>query len=502
MAFVNEQRNRYSKVWDDDVNGGQYITASVVPLHHESVIDSGNYDTENDFTLNRMNNAQLNGWMMNNNGFHVALQGFPETGNQPPQGTLAFGGRKGQHWIGLRPDAIGYLRWPTRTFTNISGAPDFNAANLSRTNNLIPFAETGPDITLNRGFTGSWANLWTTPGGGAVDWVFSSNSLVLKQDIILNQEARDFAASQYPGGPLTQTWFGLRYALEWRDIPRAIADSVLENITDGDFEGQYIELQDTQLRRLGIILPGTMYVRNRGGRVPVRKRLYFDGTDWFLFIGGRADQVNALQPGALVIDPPIAEEDITQNSDDAHERGNGTVSLNGFSNVIYLGDYSAGDYQNLQGGFRFQSIPIDQGTTMTSASITLYRLSLSGTPELRVHCQDADNAGTFTTTGSDLSNRAVTTGALWDTTTTPNLGTGNNQDITSTDIGADVETVVGRVGWSNNNAIVVLVRDVNTAGNDFLTIEDFNAAGTNEARFNATTAAGGGGTILPMMMHL
>jgi len=495
VPWVNEQRDRHSKVWEDDqIPGRKWISSSMVPLHHESVLDSGNFDTENDFMLNPVNNSRLNGYLMNRNGFHVTVQTTPARGAQSPQGTLSFGGRKGQHWISLRPESLGYFDWDSRVYTDISNAPDFGDLNTEI--HTADFAKGGPNIRLNRGFTGTWSNVWTTPGGGAVDWIFNANSIELKQDLIINQAARDYYQAQGNDG-----YFGVRYELTWRDIPRVLADRIERNTQDDDFEGDFVELEDADLNRLGVILPGAIYVRNRGGRVRVRKRLYKEQGTWYLFLGALSSEIANLLPGDLIIDPPITTEAVGINSDDAHENNIGAIGLSGYANRLYMGDYSSGNNSNMQSGFRFQTVPIDNAATVNSASVTLYRTGLSGTPELRVHCQDADNAGTFTTTTNDISGRAVTTGVLWNTTTTPNLGTGNNQDITSTDLASDVQTVVNRAGWASNNSLVVIIRDVNTAGFDYLTVEDFNSANTNEARFDADVDAASGAALVVGNLH-
>lgn len=490
--------SRKLKRWEHDSGDGrQRISACISPLNYESTIDSGVFDSTVDMTPQRINNAQLNGWRVTANGYHFAYQGFDAAQSQPERGTLAFGGRKGQHWLGLRPHRIGYLHWPTRTPQFIGGTATFATPTL--TTNTVPIGKDDADpnvINVNLGFRATIADLWTTPGGGSVDWEIHGNGGILKQALVINQAARDWIETNAPPTtPAGQTWFGIFYRVEWRDIPRVLKSAVLQNITDGDFElnpAQDLRLETALNERLGFVGPGEIYVRNRGGRVDIRQRWYYDGSDWWLAIGGNvADINNDLVDGDLVIDPPISEESVQQDSDDAYQDSAGNMNLNGYNQQWFTGDYNGYPFTS---GLRFQSIPIAQGATINSASITAWCTyeDTRGNPDVDIYCEDVDDAGTFTTANNNIGGRTRTT-ATTNFTNNPI----NGQDYTWSGLSDEVQEVVNRSGWASNNAIVFLLINGNSPANSSNGFQDYGGAQA-AARFNASTAAAGAGAPIPI----
>ena len=66
MAWVEQQtlRGRGSKTWRDDATGLFHTHASIARLHYETALDSGIYDGEIAALPTRINNAQLDGWLV------------------------------------------------------------------------------------------------------------------------------------------------------------------------------------------------------------------------------------------------------------------------------------------------------------------------------------------------------------------------------------------------------------------------------------------------------
>lgn len=499
MPWVNEVRGRnWKRVNHDSDPNRRRLVASLGPLHYESVPDSGVWDSEVDLSLKRVQSAALNGWMVDTNGWHFAYQGFSPVGGQPAQGTLAFGGRQGQHWIGLRPLRVGYLRWNQRTPEFVGGAPTFSTPSLIEKEKTIGINDADPHTwTMKLGMEANMSNLWTTPGGGSVSWQIRANSGQLRQEFVINQAGREWIENNAPPStPAGQTWFGMFFALEWRNIPRARLKGVLQDIASGDFEDDAdggLQLEDDAGRVLGEFMPDHIFVRSGGlpvgGRVVPRRRFYFDGTNWFMFVGANVRDMNQnLLPGDLVIDPAISQEQISGNFDDATQGGS-TMYRSGQYDKDNMG-YSA--YNTWHSGFRFQTVPIPNAATINSASITVYRVSggLYGSPTMDIYCEDGDSPGQFTNSNNNISGRTRTTAkTAW------NGGFGSDSsDVQSPDIAGAVEEVVARAGWSSNNDLVVLViSTTGGGGNNIFQVEDFNAAGTNHARFDASYTAAGGG---------
>jgi len=488
MPWVNEERyKRCKKVYHDTDPGRYRVSSTQCVQHYESSIDSGTFDTEVDLRLDRTNNARLNGWRVNTNGWHFAYQGFAATQNQSPIGTVGYGGRKGQNFLTLRPYRIGFLRWPTRTFQPIGGAPVFTTP--TRVNNTKTFGidDADPSVwTINAGFTSTVSNIWTL-GAGSVDWAIKTGGSWLKQDFILDQAARDFATAQFNNGPAIDNWFGIAYRVGFAGVPRGRLNGILRNLQNDDFtvgNGDSFSMEDAIGRKLGYFGPGEIHVPNRGGRIDIQKRFYFDGSAWWFFIGGRVNEINQnLMPGNLVIDPPIGEEDITQDSDDASQSGSG-MNLSGAGNAIFTG--GNGYYHS---GWRFQSVPIGNGDTITSATLEPTRatagVDFSGVT-INLYGEDADNMGTFTTAANNLTGRGRTatptalTGADW-----PSVGARGSWDVAT-----PVADITTRGGWASNNALGFLA--ITTSSTGFLGWDDYSGGVADAADFNADVTAAAG----------
>lgn len=133
---------------------------------------------------------------------------------------------------------------------------------------------------------------------------------------------------------------------------------------------------------------------------------------------------------------------ISQSTDDV----NGQAATNTTSTLIYQ------EAANTYGGYRFQNVTIPPGSTITSATLSVYVQNASyDTPNMEFYCQAADNPGTFTNdedwftaTRSWTTNKATWTGT--------DIGTGWK---TTANFAAALQEVIDRSGWASGNAIVV-----------------------------------------------
>ena len=101
----------------------------------------------------------------------------------------------------------------------------------------------------------TWNDLWKTPGGGADDISWRVDGRQLKEEIVVNQAAREWIRDNAPPStPTDETWFGFVFRLDVADIPRWIRAGVLQDI-EGDFadDGQAIRLEDAQGRLLAFM---------------------------------------------------------------------------------------------------------------------------------------------------------------------------------------------------------------------------------------------------------
>lgn len=500
MPWANETRFRRAKVVQHTEDPNRFrIAASVAAMHYESEIDSGIFDAEVNLRPSRVQTAALNGWRITSNGWHFAYQGFPAVGSQPPQGTIGFGGRRGQHWLTLRPTRIGYIDWRDRSFDPIGGAPQFGTPVLLDQSHQIGIDDDDPNVwTLRNGFTIDVADIWTTPNGGSVRWQMRGSGGQLKQDFVINQAARQWIANNRPPTtPATDTYFVIAFRMDFSGIPRLDLGGTDRSKAGDDFEVlDNLVMRDVVGRRLAHFGFGDIYVPGRGGTVPIKKRIFFNGTDWWFVIGANVAQMNQnLLPGDLVIDPPISEEDITVNSDDAMQNYNsaGNMSLSGNNNQVYVGDYA----RQYHMGFRFQSVPIANGATINSATLEPRATGTGATTGItfRVYCEDIDDAPTFTTTANNLTGRTRTTAFFGGTAT--DLPAANNR--AAWDVSGPLDELVNRAGWANNNDLAFLVI-TQSNNNNYWGFNDYNGGAANAADFNAdVTTGGGGGLAIPIV---
>ncbi len=145
---------------------------------------------------------------------------------------------------------------------------------------------------------------------------------------------------------------------------------------------------------------------------------------------------------------------VTQSSDDAEERPSGGVNLTS-TDLELVQDPSV--VQTV--GIRFQGVNIPPGSQVTSAYIqfTCDETRNVNPCNLTIQGQAADNAATFTTSARNVSSRSRT-GALvnW---SPPNwtLSRQAGPDQRTPDLSAIIQEIVNRSGWSQGNALVVII---------------------------------------------
>jgi len=143
------------------------------------------------------------------------------------------------------------------------------------------------------------------------------------------------------------------------------------------------------------------------------------------------------------------------NTADNYYRWPGSGSWN---QGIHLGNTTWGGHNAF---LRFRNVDIAQGTTITSAYITLSRW-YTGTLAIknRIRGVDEDNTAVLT---SDATGRATTTAyADWN----PSSSWTGDVEQTSVDISSVIQEIIDRGGWSSGNSLALRFDDNGgTAGN-------------------------------------
>ena len=106
-------------------------------------------------------------------------------------------------------------------------------------------------------------------------------------------------------------------------------------------------------------------------------------------------------------------------------------------------------------GVRFLNVTIANGATINSASLTFTVDAVqSGDITVTIYGEDQDNAGTFTTTDSNMNRTFTTASASW---TLGGSGAAIDTQIETSDISTIVKEIVDRAGWVSGNAMVFIM---------------------------------------------
>lgn len=460
---VADLRTDTTKTWRDTENPALHVRHHPLKtvLHYPTAgPNSEIFDGEVDFALQHITAGGRDLYRTSVAGWHYAVGKDIQGAFANIDGAVGFGGRQGAHWLKFRLLRTGYLHWPTRGWQDVGGAPAYNRANLSREVDTLTVGPQGAQTTLNVGGIVTWSNIWNTPGGGAVDISWSINGRHLKEEITLNQAAREWiAANRPPTTPATETWFGFLLQLDVSDIPRWVRAGIDQNV-NGDFndDGQIIELQDAQERLLGFmpvstayseiyeLAPGT-FVRDT---VQLRKRLWRDGSNYYLLVGARADQLNAMHQGAITFDPTLENQAADKDTQIAE---NEATTNFGSDTHVEVGNWATSNTRNVIIMFDVSSIP--GGSTVSTATLTLTRYSGAGTfncaayrllvdwVEVEATWNNRNTSNTWNTGGAQGSG----TDRLATATQTASLGAAN---AVWNGLAADVQAWIGgssNYGW-------------------------------------------------------
>lgn len=317
MAW-NEQpnlRTRTAKTWRDPDNPARHVRHHILgtALHYPTAgLDSEILDGEVDFTFQRITAGGRDIYLATVAGWHYALGRDVEGPLANLDGVVGFGGRQGQHWLKFRLARVGYLHWPTRTWDDIGGAPTYDRADLSRQVDTLSVGPEGAEVSLNVGGVATWADIWPQIPAGALDISWRVDGRQLKEEITVNRAAREWIqANRPPATPASETWFGFVFRIDPSDIPRWDINGTPQD-PNGDFtdDDGNVTIRDTLDRLLGFMPVSWAYSEEYGTEelqrdtVRLRKRIWHDPDgNYYLLVGARVDQLNAMRPGAIVFDP-------------------------------------------------------------------------------------------------------------------------------------------------------------------------------------------------------
>ncbi|RCW51697.1 PKD domain-containing protein [Paenibacillus prosopidis] len=171
---------------------------------------------------------------------------------------------------------------------------------------------------------------------------------------------------------------------------------------------------------------------------------------------------------------------VSAGSDDAEQnQSGGSVNLTSTDLELVFDTTTTG---NQYVGMRFNNVNVPKGKTITNAYIQFtVDETNSGTTNLTIKGQAADNPGTFTTSASNISSRATTTASVaWSPVAWNTVGAAG-ADQRTPDLKSVVQEIVNRTGWVQNNSMVFVV-----TGTGERTASAYNGSATQAAKLVVT----------------
>lgn len=185
-----------------------------------------------------------------------------------------------------------------------------------------------------------------------------------------------------------------------------------------------------------------------------------------------------------------ANHDALDRGDDAFYSTNPTVDV---GVPIVAGRSGAGGSPYWWSGFRFSTVTIPVGATITSAKLTFtdYANASPSAYGVTIKCEDADSAANFTTTADILGRTRTTASASWNTPTSTTVDTTRD----TTDFASAVQEVVDRAGWASGNALMVILESISGTAGDQYQAYFYEDSTTKCALLTIEYTLGGGMTL-------
>lgn len=133
---------------------------------------------------------------------------------------------------------------------------------------------------------------------------------------------------------------------------------------------------------------------------------------------------------------------VEQSSDDAQEATGGAVTLDG--------EYPLANDVDEWLAVRFQNVTIPAGSTINTATLTMYATGTHDDIHVDIYAEDGD-AGTFTTDANNISGRSMTTGkADWDS---DGVGAGDE----NVSVVTPIQEVISGGNWASGYDLALIL---------------------------------------------
>lgn len=490
-------REKQSKAFVDSVDSSlrSVDVFCGLPIHYESALDSGVFDTEVDLDLEHITETTKfeDCWVVKG-GWAKSAVGIP--GGKTTDGWWGWRGRQGEAALWMRLVSVGWFRSSTLVFDNEGGAADYSSrgVQLSKEVQTVTVPTTAEEINVL--IRGTWADIWSL-GGGASIWLESEFSgWRMKLDIIVNKKAYDkiqLTAPPVEWDDPENIYFAFVFKIDpveiskWKQLGFEVN---LETTVIDDNDGP-IEITNSNDDVLGYFPGDVAYIRDSdderldGTDVDLRKWFYKSGGAYYMIVGMLKSEFDAVSIDTdedIVFDPSI-DEQVGASSDDAHEDvSDGDMDLTALRIKTSTTQIGGTRWSSVTGPANGDTIDV------ATIDVLLYNASVDS-PDVDIYFEDQDSPSTFTVANSDISTRTRTT----------NYVNWTDTDLaltwqTSPELKTVVQEIIDRGGWSSGNAMVAIWWNGQTSM--WFRSQDQG----NGAKLHIEYTAGGGLSI-PVAMH-
>lgn len=296
MAFSLYKTSRFARVYQDREHGipaTGIMKATINPMHYESVLDSGDYDTAIDLEWVATDDASLDGYAMDKASYQFELQTDVLSGSQKPQGTVTYKGRRGANEFTFKALELAYLYEPTRAVTTIGSGFDYTAGAgslrlLSETRDLGSHADVDSEV-INVIGSVNWDDLETFDTDEVQAEYCTRQEQVNFLGLVPSACVAWILANEPHGTTTEDTQAGFLFEVDFSDIPKVylydgtLVDPATDDFTDA-LGGIYLRDDDDNL--IGIIetsKEGSFGFPNQGQTF--YKRFWEDGGTNYCFVG-------------------------------------------------------------------------------------------------------------------------------------------------------------------------------------------------------------------------
>lgn len=192
----------------------------------------------------------------------------------------------------------------------------------------------------------------------------------------------------------------------------------------------------------------------------------------------------------VIIDAAL-QENIIADADDVYSNtGYVTQFITHYNNRVYAGQHDYGSGVQFHVGLRFQEVPLPFGATISSATLTVDREAQVGAPKVRFYgIEEGDAPAWADTEGNRPETAGPRTTAF---SQIDGLDAGSNEIDVTTEIQEIIDDAADPA-WSADSDMRMAF--IGSDEGDVLTywgIEDFSAAGTDEAQLDVVYTVPGG----------